>query len=119
MNVNARILAAAAVPWNKYWIRQPRKAQPQTEEDHATEDSLGNRKYLDITSPLSLSEPQSYGSTSQTGEGLGLGISTPRVDSLVSVPEEDDGQGSLDEEEEDEDGEDWELEKQGLYRGTV
>ena len=118
MNVNARILAAAAAPWNVNWIRQPRKTQPQT-GDHTTEDSLGNRKHLDITSPLSLSEPQSYGSTSQTGEGLGLGISTPRVDSLVSVPEEDDGQGSLDEEEEDTYGEDWELETQGLYRGTA
>jgi hypothetical protein len=124
--MSTHAVSATPVPWSN-WRSHPRKTKP-TLEDHP-EDTDRLRPLLDITSPLSLSEPtptQSYGST-QCGEGSstkGRLISPSRVESLLSVPEEVEPSGgqsssSAGEDEDEDEDEDWELERQGLYRGMV
>jgi len=105
------------------WFKWKSKAPTLADYDQLS-DERRPILHLDITSPLSLSEPtptQLYGST-RIGEGPSSikSSSIGRRDSLLGVLEEeeagDDGQGSLDGEDDDDD-DDWELEKQGLYRG--
>ena len=90
------------------------------------EDGLDERRpilHLDITSPLSLSEPtptQMYGSIRITESPHRMGSPAAHRNTLLRVLEED-ASPDLDDgmSDEEEDGLDWELEKYGLYRGTL